>query len=424
MGGTIKLGGSDPLGAGSVGLGGGNLSLEVKSNITLSNNVMLDGGTIAVSGDALTLSGTVGFKASTELDAAASAAVHFNGSFVNPATLSTLTLAGKGAVELNSSFPDLAEPQDPALVGVTVQAGTLILGNSFTGNGSLLVDGGTLYSNDFSGKPSGPITLNSGKIFVGSYDDLGTGSITVQVAADKTAGIAAKFPTDALTNALTLNGGTLTLQGHLDLNGQLMVNAGTLALQAGLIGNAPIVVAGGTLESQAGLYGFKGSITLNVGKINVGAGANLGTGSITVQVTEKQTATIAAQQSATLLNDLTLTGGGTLNLAGNLKLLGAVTLNAGTLNVQGDLIVTTTLQVTGNTEIDLPNAPGQRKLSLKGVTGNSQLTLGGGPATMEIDGDLNQTTIVLTLGSDGLPLITVEKGPNFTTSGEGKIVND
>jgi len=420
LAGTINLAGMAPLGQGTLALTGTGMGAFVSINLSkstvLNNNVVvLGGGTVTVSGakKTLTLSGMVKLPADTELDPVAETMVQFNGPFVNPQLSSTLTVGGQGTVDLAGLVP--------AQVGVTVKSGTLTLLSGFNGSGSLLVDGGLLHSQALLPQYTGAITLNAGQIQVDGGADLGTVSLTVEVTAGQTAAITSvptasqKYAT--LGNALILNGGALTLQGNFNLTGVMDLLAGTLDDKAVLRGGGTILVAGGTLNSMAKSPQFFGPIALNAGLITVDGNASLGTGTINVLVTPGQTAAITAlpapnQKFATLGNALTLNGG-TLTLTKALILPEVVTLNGGILSLQSSLQVIQSLQLTGDSEIDLPTAPGKNVLKLNGVGGQHQLTVGGGPANLILNGVVNGTRVVVKT-ADGKPVVTVKKGPGFS----------
>jgi len=135
-----------------------------------------------------------------------------------------------------------------------------------------------------------------------------------------------------------------------------IVGGGAVSLLSTVVAddNQTITLGGGTLRSLASLPNFAASIQLNSGIISIAGGADLGTGTITVQVTAERSAAISttatAKAPASIGNALKLNGG-TLTLRGALTLTGPVTLNSGTLDTEGQLTIAgpSTLTINGGT---------------------------------------------------------------------------
>jgi len=374
---------------------------------TLNNVVNLNGGKLAVSGDlAFGVKGTVNLQQNSEIDPSAGALVtlaHGVALDTKAPPGSTLILGGDGAVLLGGTLT-------PAVtVAGKVQLASTFNG---TGSLTVNSDAGELFSSGVGTTAApydGTVTLQRGTIKLGGVNPLGTGEldlgnntqvVTLQlIAGDVTLG----------NKTVNLNGGTVALgtQGNASgISGFLLsapevtVTAKTEIFSAGTAGlaltgvvngttatpltvAAPValagtlhasvdIVAGGLLElldpfggdggitldggilrsdrsESTSLNPFTGAITLNAGKIIVGAtkpgsanpdgNADLGTGNLTVNVTAGQTAQISSQKATnTLANPLTLNGG-TLTTSGALTLTGAVTLRSGTLDTQGQLTI-------------------------------------------------------------------------------------
>src|SRR5205085_2143089 len=86
-------------------------------------------------------------------------------------------------------------------------------------------------------------------------------------------------------------------------------NNGAVSLATGFKGNAPVTVNGGLLVSDAGLNTFTGDVALHAGLIFVSANSDLGTGFLTVDAAAGQTAELELAGNVTLNNALTLNNG-------------------------------------------------------------------------------------------------------------------
>jgi len=417
--GTLQVGASQALGATGTILHLGSSLNHIGVKVNNTSGVVdlgqlftyFDGGTVMVSGGKLTLSAFV--EDNTEIDIAKGTTVALPRGIFDLLTKqgnlisSPLTVSGSGVLQLGGSpvGHDTTKPNN-LNSQVTVNAGATVellqgiftnpdgstVGVSLSGNGSIVVAGGTLKSLGSQLKFVGSITLNAGQINVENGADLGAGTTTVNAGQ-----LNVKKGADLGTGTTTVNAGQLNVENGAALSG----TTGT------------ITVNGGTLETKGKVPQFTGSITLNGGQITVDKGADLGTGTITVPA--GKTAAIVVQMAAILNNALTLNGG-TLTLKGNLGLAGQVTLNGGTLETYNIIqIINQAFQLTSNSAINLVNGQVQ---FLKGVSGQYQLTVSGGPGILGFRGDLNGTTVDVKTG------ITVKKGNDFHETPPGHIVEE
>jgi autotransporter-associated beta strand protein len=158
---------------------------------------------------------------------------------------------------------------------------------TMNGTGSLLLDNAG--NNDFSGG----VTINTGTLQIGNNDtngNPGTGAITDNGAlifnrSDSTLGVSATLGIISGTGMITNNGsGTITLNGIQPFSGTIAVNAGTLAL-SGPNSNPTTLSACTNLTINGGIVQFLGDnvdgttmpgvpITINAGGVLTGSGTS------------------------------------------------------------------------------------------------------------------------------------------------------
>ena len=212
-------------------------------------------------------------------------------------------IAGSGGVgsrTISTSFGSGTATQSGAVsistnTAITAASGsTLLVSGALTGTGGANINGAgaVILSNNNSGY-SGTVTLSSGS--------------TLRAANNGALG----------TGGLTLNGGTLTTDG---------ANARTLANNITIGGNVAFGDGSGT-----------GDLTLNG---TVGLGGSVRT------LTVSNNTTLGGAIGGTSGNGVTKAGNGTLTLSGVNTFDGAVTINAGRLNVGGSSAIGNNAAVT------------------------------------------------------------------------------
>ncbi|MCW3120985.1 MAG: hypothetical protein JWQ38_477 [Flavipsychrobacter sp.] len=382
-------------------------SIAGGANVTIQSSLNLTSGTLNVSNGDITMA---------------------NGSVINMAG-GTVTTSGTGALHLNNSYSVVytaasattgIELGGTGLDSVTLNtAGNVALSANQTLNGMLTLTSGTLLLN---GKT---LTLGTGSDLSGSGTGTLTGSSTSNLTINATASLAGSplFATGSeLLNNLTINNGTgsmTSLGSDLTLNGLLTLNSGTLNLN----GHGLTIASTGDL-SGSGTGTFMGSSLSN----------------LTINTTGSLTGTLRFATGGNMLNNLTLNSGtGSMtSLGGDLTLNGMLTLTAGTLALNGHgLTLGSTSNLSGSgsgtlTGSSLSNLTINSTSSLSGTLrfatgGNTlnNLTVNGGTSSVASLGtDLNLNgMLTLTAGSIGLNghTLTLASSSNVAGTGSGTL---
>jgi autotransporter-associated beta strand protein len=427
--GTLTIDNADALGTGPLNVPGTLNTLNAASALTLKNDVNLAGTTLNVTGESLTLAGTVTAtsvaQGNGEIDPSPHSVVTLTGSING-----NLQVGGTGQLVLNGALGGSVT----TVVGATP---LLEFGDKLSGSGLVtLRPGATLASNALNSAFAGDVFLEGGTVQIKANNALGSGTLNMQPAnADAVSITTSQF---SLANPVNLNGGTLNVTGDLTLTGAITLAADTIV-------NATDVDAAVTLN---GAIGGSGTLTVQ-GPGQVILNGALGS-SITVAAVTATVAGTATYGTVTFGSHLSGTGsvyvsGGTLYSPVANKFMGAITLTAGTLKVgannaigQGNLFLSgvpgpTTIDPMGR-NIALPNpvflsggamtiAPGNLQLSGSvstlgygefdpaddavvtlsgniGVGGGGSLTVGG-KGTVKLAGVLSSNVIVGSIANGG-----------------------
>jgi outer membrane autotransporter protein len=261
---------------------------------------------------------------------------------------------------------------------VKVGTGTLTLTGANTYTGGTTVTGGLINFAAASNFGSGMITLNGGGLqwATGNTIDisaqlapLGAGGGTVDTNGNNVTFATGLSGPGGLTKA---GAGTLTLNGTSSYSGGTMVTGGTLAgttasLQGNIVNNAVVAFN----QAGSGTYGGVMSGTGSLTKIDAGTliltGANTYSGGTTVSggilqgnpqslqgnilnnasVVFNQTGSGTYGGAMSGTGNLTLQGGGLLNLTGANSFTGGTTVTGGTLAVNGSLAGAVTVGSAG-----------------------------------------------------------------------------
>ncbi|MEI7773994.1 MAG: autotransporter-associated beta strand repeat-containing protein, partial [Verrucomicrobiota bacterium] len=279
---TLQLSGTSPLVVSGTLRGTGGLFANNTSTLTLSGANSYTGGTTVSAGSVLLLGGDNRLSTSGSITAAGgvvdlggnrqstTGAITISGGLVQNGTLTALAsafdvrggsasavLAGSQALVKTTAGSMTLSAANTYSGGTTLQAGLLNLNNggnassSAIGTGTLTISGGTL------GNTSGSsVTLatqntqvwNGDFAFAGTSDlNLGTGAVTL-----------------GNNRTVTVDTGTLTVGG--------LVSGGTFGITKA--GPGTLVLAGG--------YSFSGPTQVTGGRLDIGSGVTIGTGTISL----------------------------------------------------------------------------------------------------------------------------------------------
>lgn len=392
---------------GNIITGGGKLIQSATGGLTLTGANTYSGGTQILTGD-LTVknSHALGTGAVTMGDSTAgSATLNFGEDGLNLANnfkLNDYAFVSVQAGETSTISGIISDDATPGILYLS-DGGTLVLTNTNTYTGETMIDDGTLA---LSGAGS---IANSSKVSLcdcGTFDisatnngatikslegdgmsdaivNLGSKTLTLSNAGDTFSGVI-----QGVGGGLTVNGGTLTLDGANTYTGSTTINTGTLAL-----------ADAGSISASSGIAIHNGG-TFDISATTSGA---------TIQNLEGDSGTVMLGGKALTLTNasgaysgviqgaggsLLKNGTGTLTLNGINTYTGGTTVNAGTLEV-GDA--------------DHPSASVQGAVAV-----NNGGTLRGHGS---IAGNVDSTGIVWPGGSIG----TLTIGGNYSQSPDGTL---
>ena len=451
-GGALELGNADAIGStGTISFGGGALRFTVDNIVDYSSRFNPFGGQsfrLDTNGQTVTLGSVIAGSGSTlEKLGAGTLILAANNTSNGTTTVTGGTLqigsgGSSGAIAgnlVNNAAVVFNRSDDLEVGGVISGPGTLEMG----GSGTLTLSGSNSYT--------GPTTLTSGVLSLGSTTALGTTSSisfaggALQFTAANHADPSAAFSTAAnqvykldtngenvtlganlVSSGATLEklgAGTLTLSGNNTFAGGTTLSDGTLSLDsAGALGT-PANLASGTISFAGGTLGY----TAN-NQSDYSARFSSADGQAFRIDTNGQTVTFArdlTSRNATLVK----LGSGTLALTADNDLGGGVSLDGGTLRLGSSGAIGTsglidfhggTLQFTADNTVDvsarISTADGQVfsidtdgsdvafDTPLQGI-GNTFTKLGSGTLTLSADNTYTGVTTVsagtLRLGNGG-----------------------
>ena len=232
-------------------------------------------------------------------------------------------------------------------------AGGLGLSGGIAGTGSLSKEGTGTLTLSGSNSYNGGTTVSAGGLAINSANALGSGALTLAggTTIDNTSGAAIALTTN---NPVNVNG-NLTFGGSNDLNlgsGAVTLSANpqvtlngtsTLTIGGAISGASDLTKAGTGTMVLAGSNNFTGALTVSGGIVSLATNtAVAGTSGVNLSAGTGLTYTGGAatiDRNITVTNGtgtLRNTGGGTLNLSGNLSKNGSVlTLAGGSFNITG-----------------------------------------------------------------------------------------
>ena len=214
------------------------------------------------------------------------------------------------------------------------------------GPGGLIKTGpGTLVINNPRGPNtfSGSIQLQNGFLEIDSKGGLGTGTLEVQVASQNTAYLALGGKASELSNAVSLQGGTLDLDSTMQLSGGITVTADSVLVVANTHSKIFVTVQGSAGISGPGMLTVQGPDEL---ELNCPLSSDLTVGAGNAQV--EAGAVVLGPQFSGLTGSITVNGGTLTSKVANNPFKGDIELQAGVLEIsgidalgQGDLLVNT-----------------------------------------------------------------------------------
>lgn len=316
-GGRLVIGSDRSLGTslGSLALDGG--ALETTADLASARSITLGagGGTLSPeTGTVLSLSGSVGGAGRLTKDGAGTLTLagpntYTGGTLINAGILTGSAAAfGTGAITNNATLV-IDQPTTATLGNAIDGTGVLVK----TGTGTLTLTGGNAYT--------GGTVLAGGRLSVASNTNLGalTGGLALAGGALQTTADL----TSARTIGLAAGGGTLA------------PDAGTvLTLSGSVSGVGGLTKEGAGTLTLAGTNTYTGGTLVNAGVLT-GSAAGFGTGAIT------NNATLVVDQATTASLGNAFNGGGTFvkTGAGSLTYIGTGTLSGPTLVAAGQLTV-------------------------------------------------------------------------------------
>ena len=370
----------------------GSGTLVLSSNNTYSGGTTLNAGTIQLAAaNALGTSGNITFAGgtlqygsgiSTDLsprlkNSTSAFAIDTNGESVTFA--SAIDSTNSGGLSKSGAGTLVLSGANTFTGGVTLQAGTLSLGNNAAlGTGTFTITGGTIDATAARTTTNNNAqNWNGNFTFAGSNTlNLGTGAITL--GANRTVTVAASTLTVGAIRdggnafGLTKEGaGTLVLTGTHTYTGATTINAGTLTIgninSLSSTGTAVTVNSGGTLSNNTNISSSIGSLAIYGGAMNQNGG------------------TITASSASILTNN------GSYVVSGNASILrfntAAVTMgnfsfsynNASNAGAANGLVISAGLTVQDGATVNFTN--NSTGIGGIGLNGNQTFTVGTG-ATM------------------------------------------
>jgi autotransporter-associated beta strand protein len=320
----------------------------------------------------------------------------------------------------------------------------VVLGATLSGSHDVRIDVGTLDLNDFD------FTIDSLTGAEGTSIDLGSGTLSAGDNESTTfAGVIS-----GTGNLIKTGTGNLTLTGVNTYTGTTTVNGGTLTFEADQTGTTAIIVqSGGTLAVDFAQTGTPTYTIENGGTANINAdiadatAVTIDTGGV-VNLNLRPTQTIGSLAGGGTLNlnmtDLTVgdatdttfsgvvtgmggitkVGAGNLALSGVNTFAGALTINEGTITLDGDLANTAAVVVATGATLDLND----NDETIGSLTGGGSVTLGsatltvGDASAFPFDGVISETGGLTKAGAGTMTLSAAQTYTGATTVAAGQLI--
>ena len=309
-GGTINTNASTTLSYGGVINGSGSISKTGSGTLSLSGSNTYTGNT-TISAGTLTNTGTLSDSTAVSVSSGAT--------FDVDATDTVASIEGAGAIDIAESQTLTAgDSNNKTFSGVISGAG----GFTKAGSGTLVLSGTNTYTGNTT-ISAGTLAIQ-GQLESGNYDGTISNSGTLNVNSSSNQTLAGVI---SGTGSLTKEGsGTLTLSGSNTYSGSTTITAGTISASSSAnLGATPGAADGDNIIFNGGTLNTTADFTL---------GSNKGitmTGNGTINVNSSTTLTFDG--IITDSGNLTKSGAGTLVLGGSNQNDGAISVNAGILEI-------------------------------------------------------------------------------------------
>ena len=397
--GTISAAGSETINTLRIG-GSNTVTLASGSTLTISN-----GGILKTGGNASTISGGTQLQSASATDLVirtdtATDSLTIDTPISNPnasTNISTLTKTGAGTLTLNGAV-SLGG-------GITIQNGTLFLGNTLSG--PISVNGGTL-DIGAGNRTVGAVTLTNDATITSS-----TGVLTSTSSFTLSSGTVSAILAGGSTGLTKTNAyGLVTLTRSNSYTGTTTVSAGILNIQnsdaLGSTAGGTTVSSGGTLQLQGGINVTNEALTLNgtgvnnAGTLNNGSGNNTWGGTLTLAGTSRINSEAG---TLTISNASAITGSGfglSVGGYGNTKIDSAIQTGSGTLtkDMVGKLTLSASNNYTGLTTVSYGILNIQNASALGTSASGTTVSSGG---TLQLQGGIivaNETLSLKGVGYD------------------------
>ena len=366
---------------------------------TTVNALNLNDGTLSIQSGTLTAGGAVAIAAGTTLDVGSGTAT-FNGSVTNAGTVSS----ANGVVSINNGFTQTAGATTVNALNLnggntSIQGGTLTAGGAVT-----IAQGATLDINGNTATFNGSVT-NAGTVSAAN------GTVLLNGAFTQTAGSTTVNTLSLTGNGVSIQGGTLTAAGLVDLgvgttfaviggavtlnNG--VTNAGTLA-----VANTGMLTVNGTLTNTGQVISSvdQGGFQVNGAFVQTAGSTCLGACSGLDAITSTP-----IQQAVITVSTVT---------DGDVQTFGDMRIDGGRLKGEG--------RVAANVELGTAQMPSGAPLSIPSTTSVfAALDPGQSPGKLTIGGNYTQgaggALLVEANGLSAADLDTVTVEGNATVDG-------
>ena len=170
----------------------------------------------------------------------------------------------------------LSQSLTVAATGKLDVIGTLALTGSLAGSGSIVLDGDELDVAGSNSGFSGNVTVNSGMVEVAADHALGIGPLIADLAAAGVLETVSTIGDPILDNPLTVEAGTLTLQGQLTFPNGITIDSGAtldiegaasqIVVSGPLAGGGNLLIGGGVFSDPGGSASFTGGVGFQGGQ--------------------------------------------------------------------------------------------------------------------------------------------------------------